>query len=157
MALDPRDIVTDLSKRAHRPDDEPPTMLSRPVPVDRPPTSVRQDPAVTAMHEAWAQVHAPGGAAGTGSGGKRSLRARADAVAGALLSNVSQHDRALVGSVIQAVDAVARRCDELGDRVHELEQLLGEVVEVLGADLTRIRAHLSAETADGLGASRQDG
>jgi hypothetical protein len=60
------------------------------------------------------------------------------------LGPAQRRDRALVGSVIQAVDAVARRCDELADRVVELEAVVSEVVDVLGAELTRLRAMLVA-------------
>ena len=161
MALNPRDIVTDLSDQAHRPDSRPPALLSRPVRTDPPPTPLRQGPEVTAMHDAWARLNAgPGPEPGGAGEDPRSLRTRLDwtrldRATGALLGRVQHRDRALVGSVIQALDAVARRCDELGDRLGELEQLLGEVVDVLGADLTHIRARLDAFPAGDQGRGNQ--
>jgi hypothetical protein len=63
-----------------------------------------------------------------------------------------QDDRALIGDLIRAVDALAARCDALADRLETLERSVAEVVEVLGADLV----HLRAEMADLTQASRHD-
>jgi hypothetical protein len=56
------------------------------------------------------------------------------------LSADVRNDRDLIGELIRAVDALAARCDELADRMITLESALAELVEVFGADLTRLRA-----------------
>jgi hypothetical protein len=142
VALDPRDIVTDLADRSpDRPPAvlRPPAMLRRPVSSASPPAPVRESPEVAAMHDGWARLHAGTAALDPAASG---LRSRMDAVAVAVGRRLHHDERTLIGTVIQAVDAVARRCDELANRVSELEQQLGEVVDVLGADLTRVRAAL---------------
>jgi hypothetical protein len=52
-----------------------------------------------------------------------------------------QDDRELIASLIHAVDALARRSDEMAVRISALEQLLEEVVQVFSADLTTLRAN----------------
>ncbi len=91
------------------------------------------------MHDGWARLHTSTDAANSAPNG---LRSRMDTIAIAVTKRIHHDDRALIGTVIQAVDAVARRCDELANRLAELEQQLGDVVDVLGADLTRVRAVL---------------
>ena len=49
-------------------------------------------------------------------------------------------ERALLGDVIRAVDAVAARCDELAGRLTELQQVVEEAVVVFGQDLAAARA-----------------
>lgn len=140
MALDPRDTVNDA-----------PTLLSRPVPSQHPLAPLRDELAVAAMHEAWAQAHDPDHATGAdrvGEGLRGSLRTRVESAMSAVTGPGERRDRAVVASVIQAVDAVARRCDELTGRVAELEAVIGEVVDVLGADLVRVRAELARRAAD---------
>jgi hypothetical protein len=137
MALDPRDTVNDA-----------PALLSRPVPSQSPLPPLRDEPGVAAMHEAWARAHDADHSSGTGEGLRGSLRTRAESAMSAVAGPTQRRDRAVVGSVIQAVDAVARRCDELAGRVAELEAVVGEVVDVLGADLVRVRAELARRSVD---------
>ncbi len=160
MALDPRDIVNDVRRRSLDADGstvdaegegtgitdgDAPLLLSQPVPSRAPLTPLRDEPTVAAMHEAWSTAHDAGQNRGDQA---RSLRTRAEAAVSAVTGPGQRQDRAIVASVIQAVDAVARRCDELAGRVAELEAVIGEVVDVLAADLVRVRAELARRTAD---------
>lgn len=49
-----------------------------------------------------------------------------------------EHD--LLASLIQAVDVIAHRCDILSTKLHDLESLLAEVIDVTSEELTAIRA-----------------
>jgi len=156
MALDPRDIVNDVRREALRSDsgttnvdsasggDDAPALLPRPVPSRSPLSPLRDEPTVAAMHEAWARARD----ADQDSGQQpRSLRTRVESAVSAVTGPAQRQDRAILANVIQAIDAVARRCDELAGRVAELEAVIGEVVDVLGADLVRVRAELARRSA----------
>jgi hypothetical protein len=161
MALDPRDIVNDIQHRSLGSDDDTthadiagndvgdrsaPTLLPRPVPSRPPLPALREEPTVVAMHDAWARAH---DADRDGGDRPRSLRTRIEAAVSTVTGPGQHQDRTVVASVIQAIDAVARRCDELAGRVAELEAVIGEVVDVLGADLARVRAELDRRSATG--------
>jgi hypothetical protein len=75
----------------------------------------------------------------------------------ASLQPKQQEDRVLIGDLLRAVDTLATRCDALADRVVALEQSLAEVVDVLGADLTQIRADLAARHESGPSAAPTSG
>jgi hypothetical protein len=49
-------------------------------------------------------------------------------------------ERALIGRLINLVDALAARCDELATRVDQLDQLIEELVIVTSEDLIRLNA-----------------
>ena len=76
------------------------------------------------------------------------IRDKAKARIGALTAEIAgtgqRDDRALIGSLIRAVEVLAQRCDELAGRLVDLESTVGEVVDVLGADLVQLRAALSS-------------
>jgi hypothetical protein len=159
MALDPRDIVNDIQRRPLGADGstldakaestgttggEAPLLLSRPVRSRPPLTPLRDEPTVAAMHEAWSSAHTAGQNRGEQA---RSLRTRVESAVSTVTGPGQRQDRAVIAGVIQAVDAVARRCDELAGRVAELEAVIGEVVDVLGADLVRVRAELARRSA----------
>jgi hypothetical protein len=159
MALDPRDIVNDVQRRSLGSDNETthpdtagndvidgsaPALLPRPVPSRPPLTALREESTVVAMHETWARTQ---DADRDGGNRPRSLRTRVESAVSTVTGPGQHQDRAVVASVIQAVDAVARRCDELAGRVAELEAVIGEVVDVLGADLVRVRAELARRSA----------
>jgi hypothetical protein len=99
---------------------------------------------VAAMHEAWARARDVDQDSGQQP---RSLRTRVESAVSAVTGPAQRQDRAILATIIQAVDAVARRCDELAGRVAELEAVIGEVVDVLGADLVRVRAELARRSA----------
>jgi hypothetical protein len=56
--------------------------------------------------------------------------------------SASQADHELIGDLIRAIDAVARRADELAGRITDLEVVVQEVVAVMSEDLVRILAFL---------------
>jgi hypothetical protein len=123
--------------------DEPPAMLRHAIDAAPPLDPVRPGTAVTSMHQTWARVDAAGGREDTG------VRRRVARLVPGPSSQALRDDRMLIGELIRAADALAARCDELADRVMALEGALAEVVEVFGADLTRLRAA-------GLTAARDD-
>jgi hypothetical protein len=147
VALDPLQVVRDIADRSHRLDAvSPPGMLTRPVAGGEPLPHVRGDDQLTELHAAWARAdgQAPGGLPPDDDGLRGRFRARVAATSGALASPAQRDDRALIGALIRAVDALARRCDELADKVADLESVLAEIVDTVGSDLVAIRAALSA-------------
>jgi hypothetical protein len=91
---------------------------------------IRGGGAVDSLHHTWARVSAR-----QAGGPSRHVERLAPGLSGAV-----RDDRELIGELVRAVDALAARCDELADRVMTLEGALAEMVEVFGADLTRLRA-----------------
>jgi hypothetical protein len=155
LALDPREIVSDISERAHRlgvdpvDDSEAPAVLRRPVGSGLPLPPMRESPAVADVHKTWARVHAADAQPATnGSGLRGAVRARIGTAAAEVTGPAQRDDRALIGTLIRAVDALAQRCDELAGRVADLEGLVEEVVNVLGEDLVRLRAVLDHTAVD---------
>jgi hypothetical protein len=63
-------------------------------------------------------------------------------MAGEPVATAERQDRSLIGQLIQAVDTLGVRCDQLTDRLERLETLLEETVGALGADLVAVRAAL---------------
>jgi hypothetical protein len=107
---------------------------------------------LAAVHRDWADVHA-GTTPGDGTDGSRGWRQHlSQLVARAALASqrpLQAEDRMLIGDLIRAADTLATRCDALADRVVALEQSLAEVVEVLGADLTQLRADVAGRREGG--------
>jgi hypothetical protein len=137
LAVDPRAIVSDVGDRSHQSNPvEAPSLLRHAVGTPTPLPSIRDDPRVLEMHDEWASAHDQ--PAPVGSHGR--VRRRVAAVVREEAGPAQAEDRALIGSVIRATDAVAARCDELASRLAELESLVEEVVTVLSEDLVRLRA-----------------
>ena len=113
-------------------------------------SSMRESTDLAALHRLWAEVHAaaPDDAAGLPSG--TGLRGKVVRQIGSVAADVSEPslraDRALIGALIRTNDALAIRCDELGARVVELEDLLREVVSVVGDDVVQLRGPRPAGT-----------
>jgi hypothetical protein len=149
VALDPHEIVSDVAGRAHRPSpDDPPRLLRHPPGADAPLAPVHQGDEIAAVHRDWARAHADeqdrpaGGGDGLLGGALARARARAASVAAEAVLPAQQADRALIGDLVRVVDTLARRVDDIGDRLVALEQLVEELVVVTGEDLARIRAAL---------------
>jgi hypothetical protein len=70
------------------------------------------------------------------------IRRRVAATAADAVAPAQQENRALIGALIRATEALAVRCDELAGRVADLEGVLEEVVNVVSEDLVQIRATL---------------
>jgi hypothetical protein len=112
--------------------DEPPAMLRHAIDAAPRLDPIQGGDAVASMHQTWARI----AAAHRGDGG---LRHRVERLVPGLSGEV-RDDRELIGDLIRAADALAARCDELAERVMTLEAALAEMIEVFGADLTRLRA-----------------
>lgn len=145
VAIDPHRVVNDVSRSAHDIDpDAPPVLLGRPTEPGPELPAMHEVEALQKLHQQWQDAHRP---PAQPSGAVQSARQRA----GTLARNVSslstrerpQEDRALIGRLIQVVDLLASRCDELADRLHRLESALDEVSSASAEELTRIRAALA--------------
>jgi len=141
LAVDPRDLLNPESRRATPLSLlTPPSLLDHAPGVGAPMPPVRSGSALSAIHRGWAELD--------------DLRrlTPAHGVRGRLRSRVARRrahpspaddaERELVGSIIQAAEVLATRCDELSHRVETLEAALQEVVEVVSEDLVAVRAAL---------------
>jgi hypothetical protein len=138
VALDPHELVSDVTDRAHRPPGgDPPALLAHPPGPGPALDPLQGGDEVAAMHREWARL---GAGAGRGGGLRGAGRATVAAAERRLPGHRAQ--RALIGDVIRAVDAVARRVDEIGVRLLALEELVEEVTVVTGEDLAAVRAAL---------------
>jgi hypothetical protein len=127
----------------------PPRLLERAPREHQTMSAMRESTDLAALHRLWADLHGAGaeGAAGPAGGGIRGKVVRQIGSVAAEVSEPAQRaDRALIGALIRTNDALAIRCDELGSRVVELEDLLREVVSVVGDDLVQVRAALQSTT-----------
>lgn len=113
--------------------DEPPTMLHHAFDAAPHLDPVRTTDTVTSMHQTWARV-------ATGDAERSASRGKVGRLLEGLSAQAVRDDRTMLGELIRATDALAARCDELADRVMALEGALAEMVDVFGADLTRLRA-----------------
>jgi hypothetical protein len=121
---------------------EPPAMFRRPAdPPERPPP-LRGGATITELHSRWAQLHAQPAAHPT-LGERIARRARTQAARFGLGG-----DPELLGDLIRALDAVAGRCDELSDRVHDLETTVADVARIFGEEVTRLRAAVAFEARE---------
>ena len=145
LALEPRDLLSEVVERSHAVEGEDaPLVLSRPPDPAPPLPPVRQSPDVAAIHAAWTRVHAEDNAhAAIGPGIRGRVRARVAARSAASVGAAQRDDRALIGDLIRATDVLAGRCDELANRVADLEALVEEIVCVVSEDLTHLRATLT--------------
>jgi hypothetical protein len=132
MARDPRSVVDQVRAQAHQPRaDDPPSLLEHPAGVSTPLEALRSSPEIAEIHAAWIRLH---GVQPT------TLAARALRRMGAATAAAEGSSRELTGDLVRAVDAVAQRCDDLAARLANLEELVQEVITVLGGDLVRLRA-----------------
>ncbi len=102
-------------------------------PTDAPPPldPLRDNEMVRALHSEWARSSS--GTPATSSWQRVTGKARRALTLG-------RSNRELLGSLIRAVDAVARRCDELADRLAVVEGLTEDVAGTFGEDITGLRA-----------------
>lgn len=106
-------------------------MWSRPTDPPPPLDPLRDHEAVRALHSEWARSNRGTPAASpwqrvTGKA-RRAL-------------TLGRSNREFLGSLIRAIDAVARRCDELADRLAVVEGLTEDVAGTFGEDITALRA-----------------
>ncbi|MBV8463948.1 MAG: hypothetical protein JO368_11670 [Acidimicrobiales bacterium] len=111
---------------------------------------------LSAVHTRWADLHA--GAEATAYSVWSRLARRARRVGSQV---TGRGERALLGDLIRAVDAVAARCDELAARVEALGTNVDDLARTYGEDITQARADLErlrAHSVDGQpGPEPQDG
>lgn len=170
MTVDPSRVVeTAAARAAGRGSGAAPSAMRR-SPEPRPPLPpVHTGDEVAAVHRRWAEVHATAG--GRPAAGDRAAgdRAAGDRAAGALArvrdrvlrpvsaaaGTAQQEDRSLIGDLVRAVDAIARRVDELSGRLGDLEHVVQEAVAVLSEDLVRLRASAEPERGSAEDPARQ--
>ena len=138
VALDPRHSLSEPP-----PDrGDTPVLLSRPVSPGDPLSPARELPDLAALHQLWSDVHAQGMAESPPAGWIGAVRARTVGPSTGPSRRDQAEDRALIGDLIRVAEALAVRCDELAGRVHHLEVVLQEAVDVLSEDLVQVRAGL---------------
>jgi hypothetical protein len=64
------------------------------------------------------------------------------------------YDPNFVGELVRALDAIAVRCDQLADRVSDLEMSIDDLSGALGEEVTRLRAAVD-RTSPGSSARRE--
>jgi hypothetical protein len=113
-------------------------------------SSIRDSADLDQLHRLWAGLPAADAEAAAARAAGRGVRDKVVRQIGSVAADVAgpsiQIDRALIGALIRCNDALAIRCDELGSRVAELEDVLREVVSVVGDDLIQVRASLQSST-----------
>ncbi len=148
LAPEPREIVNDIRAR-RRTVPGPPSMLTLPVGTQPLPPPVHEHQTVTEMHADWHRVHhRPRVPESAGRGLRGAVSNRIADVTRKTLEPDLRDDRMLVGDLIRATDVVARRCDDLAQRIAQLEAVVEEVVRVISADVTSLRAALVALVGD---------
>lgn len=165
MTVDPSRVVeTAAARAAGRGSGAAPSAMRR-SPEPRPPLPpVHTGDEVAAVHRRWAEVHATAGgrpAAGDRAAGDRAagalarVRDRVLRPVSAAAGTAQQEDRSLIGDLVRAVDAIARRVDELSGRLGDLEHVVQEAVAVLSEDLVRLRASAEPERGSAEDPARQ--
>jgi len=115
---------------------DPPTTFRRPTDPPDPLPSIRGSDHVVRLHKEWARIHANADLPASRTLSRR-LRDKTRGVASRF--GTGNHDQ-LLGDLVRAVDALAARCDELSDRVANLEVSVDDVVRTFGPELTQLRA-----------------
>lgn len=152
----PAEAPPDLpaSARAGTTDLAPPRLLARPADPPPPPPPLARSEQVSQLHRRWAQLHGapPGGGPPAPEHGEPEkgaprvpggVRAKVRAKVATAAAGVQQADRAMTGDLIQAVDTLARRIDELTTRLTDLEALVQDVVDTVSEDLVRLQVALA--------------
>lgn len=134
----------------------PPRLLSKPAAAKPVPPPIHDADALAAVRRRWGQISATTGGAALGDpdpegdAGRATarvpggVRAKVKARVATAAAGVQAQDRAMTGELVGALDALARRVDELTTRVCELESLLQEVVELTSEELTRVQVAFGA-------------
>jgi hypothetical protein len=125
----------------------PPRLLERAPREHQAMSPVRESPDLADLHRLWADLGTEQAPQPAGRGPRATVFRQIGSVAADVTGPAKRADRALIGALIRTNDALAIRCDELGSRVVELEDLLREVVSVVGDDLVQVRAALQSATS----------
>jgi len=111
---------------------EPPRMFRMPTDPPEPLPPLSADESMVRLHREWARNHEPSRSAHFGS----RLRGRARAVRLRLSPTIT--DR-YMGDVVRAVDAIARRCDELSERLTRLSVVTDDLARSASEEVTELR------------------
>lgn len=148
--MNPEELVAELTQRAHDPTAlPPPRLLEHSADPPTPLEPVQELPPIADLHGHWADVHALRAPQPTVAGVAAKVRARVATVAGGAARGDQRDDRALIGDLIQAVDALATRSDELARRLDQLQSVVDELIGAVGEELVQLRATV-APAAGGL-------
>jgi hypothetical protein len=122
-------------------------MFRRPSDPPEPLPPLRSNEHIVRLHTEWARLHATPADAERPYG---RLRAKVRSVTRRL---VGAADHQLLGDVVRAVDAIAGRCDELSERVGNLELTADDLARSLGQEVTQLRASVERTTGQDPGTS----
>jgi hypothetical protein len=117
-------------------------MYSRPTEAPEALVPVRSGESVIKLHTEWARLNGastPPASEPTSGGWRARLRGAQRALGRA--------DREFLGDLVRAVDVLALRCDELAERLANQQAITGETAEILGQEVTRLRAAVAALNA----------
>jgi hypothetical protein len=126
---------------------DPPSMFNRPSDPPEPPLPIRNSDHIVTLHREWARSHREPDETPT-------LGRRLRRTARTIVSRVDNgmHDK-LSGDLVRAVDALAARCDELSERVANLEVIVDDVARIFGSELTRLRADIESGARESKGSA----
>lgn len=139
---------------------EPPRLLSRPAEAKPAPPPIHAAEPLAAVRRRWAQFSAatgrPAPADPVAEGGENrgsarvpgGVRAKVKARVATAAAGVQAQDLAMTGDLVGAIDALARRIDELTGRITDLEALVQEVVELTSEELARVQIAFDAARDD---------
>lgn len=133
----------------------PPRLLTRRAEAGALPPPIHDADALVAVRRRWAQISASTGrgaptddhgegATGRGSARAPGVRAKVKARVATAAAGVQAQDRAMTGELVDALEAISRRIDELAERLRDLESLVQETVELTSEELTRVQVALGA-------------
>lgn len=121
----------------------PPRLFERPAAAGALPEPLASSEALAVLRRRWAQlrgapVREPADAMSQPARAVSGVRAKVRAKVVNAAAGVQAAERAMTGDLVHALDAVARRVDELGARVADLERLVEDVVDTVSEDLVRV-------------------
>jgi len=134
----------------------PPRLLTHRAEAGALPPPIYDADALAAVRRRWEQIsastgrsahadeHPEGDAVRPPQRAPAGVRAKVKARVATAAAGVQAQDRAMTGELVGALDALARRVDELASRLRDLESLVQEVVEVTSEDLIRVQVAFGA-------------
>ena len=149
MAIEPGDVAGRIAATARDLGfpGRAPAVLRRPFTLGPPLDEMAGHPELGAAHRGWVMLSLE-------TGTRRRHKSLVERLASVVLAVLRRHpeyrhQRQLLQNLTRVVDALAKRCDELDQRLGALHAQCGEVADALGEDLTRATALIAAETGTG--------